>query len=457
MLRVSEKYLIQWFNKKRRKPLIIRGARQVGKTELVRCFSKKNNFNLVEINLEKHLYLDLIFKTLSINKILKEIEGLTHSAIKDRNTLLFLDEIQATPYALQALRYFYEEKPNLAVIAAGSLLEFTLKDHNFSMPVGRIEYFHLGPLTFKEFLKETEQELINPLENFKIDDDWPESLHRRLTEKQREYLFVGGMPEAVLTYSETNSLEDVSAIHESILNTYNDDFSKYAKPKELMLLQSIFNQIPKQISNKIKYSNFSREQKSKDVKYCLDLLAKARICSPVFHSHCSGIPIQSEIDQNHFKLLFLDTGLANHQCGLDWLTISSYNEINLINEGSLAEQFIGQHLLYRFNGLRNPDLFYWLREGKKKNAEVDFVFSQSNWIIPVEVKSGKKGSLKSLFQFFIAKKGKIAIRFDLNKPSFQEAEHIVVDNGKKIKISFPLLSLPLYMVEETTRLINEIR
>lgn len=384
--------------------MVLRGARQVGKTELVRLFAKSQKLKLVEINLEQHLYLNDLFKSLSIHNIVKELESLTHSSLAEDNTLLFMDEIQAAPYALQALRYFYEDMPSLPVISAGSLLEFTLKDHHFSMPVGKIEYFHLGPFSFKEFLTEIEPGLIEYIEQYQLGNEFTETAHRKLSERQREFLFVGGMPEAILAYSESGSLEEAARVHSTIVNTYYDDFSKYAKAKELLLLQKIFTQVPRYIGNKVKYTNFSRDERSGNVKNAVDLLIKAGICYPVIHSNCSGIPLQADINELNYKLLFLDTGLAGYINGLNWYSLSSYDNVSLVNEGRLAEQFIGQHLYYRSQGFRKPVLHYWLREGRRSNAEVDFVISEGNWIIPVEVKAGKQGTLKSLFRFILEKK-----------------------------------------------------
>ncbi len=394
MDRIAENYLGKWIRRKRRKPLVLRGARQVGKSTLVRQFALKNQMALNEINLERHLYIDEIFKTLDIDGIIKELDAIIGANIQKSNSLLFLDEIQATPYALQALRYFYEDKPHLPVIAAGSLLEFTLSDHYFPMPVGRIEYYHLGPMSFKEFLNAIEPELTRYISSCNIQEDIPFSAHQKLLKRQREYMFIGGMPEAVLAYKESKSFAEVSDVHKSITDTYQDDFSKYAKQKDLALMQRVFRYIPRSIGKKIKYSNISREQRSKDLKTIIELLSKARICHKIFHSHCSGIPLYADIDERTYKLIFMDVGMANHICGNDWISIKSLNERELVNEGALAEQFIGQHLTTIKN--EAPRLTYWLRESKSANAEVDYVVSQGNLILPIEVKAGKSGSLKSL-------------------------------------------------------------
>lgn len=454
-LRLAEKYLNTWYQKSHRKPLILRGARQVGKSTLVRQFAIKNNLILNEINLEQHLYLDAIFKTLDLNVIIRELEALIGRNIQAPGSILFMDEIQATPHAIQSLRYFYENRPEMPIISAGSLLEFALADHHFSMPVGRIEYYHLGPMTFKEFLNAVEPGLIQYLSEFHIRQKIPMTAHEKLIKRQREYLFVGGMPEAVRAFAEDNSLSEVTAIHRLIAETYQDDFSKYAKQKDLILLQKVFRQIPRTIGQKVKYSNISKEDKSREIKSVIDLLIKARICHQVYHSHCSGVPLMADINENIYKLLFMDVGMAAYLTGLDWIALQSMDGQALINEGKLAEQFVGQHLLSPFEP---PRLTYWLREGKTANAEVDFVIASGNQVIPIEVKSGKSGTLKSLQQFVLNKNTTLCIRVDLNPPEFGKISHGVRSNdGNSVSVAYNLLALPLYLIEELPRILDEIR
>ncbi len=452
--RNAEYHLNKWYRSRRRKPLVLRGARQVGKSTLVQQFAANNNLALTEINLERHLYLDSIFKTLDIDRIIKELEAVAGRKIKSDNTVLFLDEIQATPHAIQALRYFYEERPHIPVISAGSLLEFTLADHHFSMPVGRITYYHLGPLTFKEFLAALSPELVQYLSDFRLGQDMPMAAHKKLLNRQREYLFVGGMPEAVQIFIDEGSLTEVTAVHRSIADTYQDDFAKYARQKDLVLLQQVFRYIPRGLGKKVKYSNIVREESSKRIKNVIELLANARVCHQVFHSHCTGTPLYTSINPNAYKLLFMDIGIANNICGNDWIFLESTDDRNLVNEGGLAEQFIGQHLM---NPNEAPRLTYWLREARSANAEVDYVISHGNLIIPVEVKAGKSGSLKSLQQFVFYKKTETAVRFDLNPPSVQNIKHVIRTRDGNRPVAFKLISLPLYMVEELSRILNDLR
>ncbi len=455
MERFALQYIQKWMAKKRRKPLILRGARQTGKSTLVRLFAQRQTLKLNEVNLEKHLYLNEVFQSLDINRIINELEAITGSNLKHKGSILFLDEIQATPHALQALRYFYEETPDICIIAAGSLLEFTLSDHSFPMPVGRIEYYHLGPMTFKEFLGEIRPDLLKYIAAYNFPDKIPDAAHKQLNENLRVYFFTGGMPEAVLAYKETGSVTDVTDVHRSISDTYLDDFSKYGRHIDLILMQQVFRYIPRTLGTKIKYSNVAREKKSRDVKRIIDLLVNARVCHKVYHSHSDGVPLFARINENIYKLIFMDIGIVNHICGNDFRTIQSLLTHKVINEGGLAEQFIGQHLILLKN--EAPTLFYWVRQGKSSNAEVDYVISNHNKVYPVEVKSGKSGSLKSLQQFVLAENNSIAIRFDLNPPSIQDVSHIAPVSGENRHAEYKLISLPLYMAEELLRTLDSLK
>lgn len=452
--RFAGKYLETWYRRSGRKPLVIRGARQVGKSTLVRRFAEDHGLILNEINLERHLYLDKIFKSLDMDIIIKELSALTGRNILFPDSILFLDEIQATPHAIQALRYFYEDKPDLPVLCAGSLLEFALSDHHFSMPVGRIEYYHLGPMTFGEFLNAADPDMVSYCSEFHVDQGMPLTAHQKLIKRQREYLFVGGMPEAVYAYIEKNGLADVTAVHRSIADTYQDDFSKYAKQKDLVLLQKVFRQIPRIIGQKVKYSNISREDKSREVKTVIDLLVKARICHKVFHSYCSGVPLMADINENIYKLIFMDVGMAAYLTGLDWKTMQALDKQALVNEGRLAEQFVGQHLI---NPFEPPKLNYWLREAISANAEVDYVISSANQVMPIEVKAGKSGAIKSLQQFALNKQATTCIRFDLNPPEIGQITHSVRVKKGSAQVTYTLLSLPLYLAEELPRILEEVR
>ena len=322
------------------------------------------------------------------------------------------------------------------------------------MPVGRIEYYHLGPMTFSEFLVAVEPSLTPYISDFHINGAIPVTAHQKLLKRQREFLFVGGMPEAVAAFSEENAVTEVTAVHRSIAATYQDDFSKYAKQKDLALMQKVFRQIPRMIGQKTKYSNISREDRSRTIKTAIDLLVKARVCHQVFHSHCSGVPLFADIHENVYKLIFMDVGLAAHLTGMDWIALNALEGDNLVNEGKLAEQFVGQHLL---KPLEPPQLTYWLREQKTANAETDYVTSSGNLVVPIEVKAGKSGTLKSLHQFAARKRSPLCVRFDLNLPEIRPITHSARMDVTSLPVSFTLLSLPLYLVEALPGVLEAFR
>lgn len=453
--RMYVNHLRAWFQNPRRKPLILRGARQVGKSTLVRQFAMSCGLDLLEINLERYPHLDGVFQTNDTTKIFRELEVLFKRPILRDQTLLFLDEIQATPHALPALRYFYEDHPNLPVVAAGSLLEFVLAKHDFSMPVGRIEYLHLGPVSFGEFLKALgEEDLFDKMSEYDGQGPWPMMAHHKLVDYQRQYLFVGGMPESVAVYAQEKNLSAVESVHRSILNTYRDDFFKYSKTgTERRLLHHIFTMMPNLVGKKIKYVNISREDRAAEIRSAVFLLIKARLLIEAYHANAGGIPLRAGRNDKIYKVFFVDMGLLNHLFGLEWTHLSRLSDKQLVSEGVMAEQFVAQHLAYARGGLEEPELHYWLSEGKGRNAELDFLLQVGNHIVPIEVKSGASGSLKSLQEFVDEKKINLACRLDLNMPSLQKVEtHLT--RAPERKTRFRLLSLPLYFAEFVPKILR---
>ena len=458
--------LQNWLQGTRRKPLVVRGARQVGKSTLVELFCQSAGLDLVAVNLERHPDLAEAFATSQPGRndpaTLLNLIGTVANRPLSGTSLLFLDEIQAAPNALASLRYFLEDMPERPVIAAGSLMEFTLAEHRFPMPVGRIEYLHLGPMTFTEFLKGIgEDRLAEAIETFawggKGEPPGPHPLvHGRLLEALRLYHCIGGMPEAVRTYAETGDLRAVGAVQAGIIETYRDDFPKYAARRDLTRLLRVFNFAARQVGRKVKYSNVSPDDQSATIRRDIDLLTMARVVAKVTHSHCSGLPLQAELKETAFKLIFLDIGLMNALCGLSWQTIRAQTEFELVNAGPAAEQFVGQHLQHLLAERPNRELTYWLREGRSNNAEVDYVAEFSGHILPIEVKAGKAGTLKSLHQFVAERRVPLAIRFDANPPALQTVRAEVRRRNRTEQVNYQLLSLPLYLVERLPRIIAEL-
>ena len=458
MHRQQLQFLYTWLRNKNRKPLIIRGARQVGKSTLVELFARQHQQALRNVNLERHPELADIFSGKDPEQIIQQIEFLPNMGSISNDTLLFLDEIQAVPEAIPALRYFYEDMPEFPVVSAGSLLEFAMADHAFSMPVGRIQYLHMGPMTFSEFLLAMDEErLQNFIHHYEPGQEIGEVVHHRLLHLLRSYYYVGGMPEAVAVFTESRSYKDVSEVHNSIIETYRDDFPKYAGSRNLNRMLTVFNFAARNVGVKIKYSAISPRDQSVTIKKDIELLSMARVIGKVIHSHCSGLPLQADLEEKVYKLLFLDIGLMNAICGLDWLSISQMEEIKLINQGAIAEQFIGQHLQAILADKPNRELNYWLREGRASNAELDFVIGIGGNIIPIEVKSGATGTLKSLHQFMATKKAPLAIRFDTNLPTVHQIDTVININKQRKQIKYPLISLPLYLVERLESIVNSYR
>ncbi len=457
MKRQQLRFLDNWLHNKYRKPLIIRGARQVGKSTLVDLFAQRHDLRLSLVNLERHPDLSLVFSGNNPEQILQQIEFLPNMKKIGKDSLLFLDEIQAVPEAIPTLRYFYEDMGELPFVSAGSLLEFALADHTFSMPVGRIQYLHMGPMTFTEFLSAMNEEgLNNFIEQYEFGQEIGEVVHQRLLEQLRSYYYIGGMPEAVAVFADNRSYKDVSEVHNSIIETYRDDFPKYAGSRDLNRMLNVFNFAARNVGVKVKYSNISSQDQSATIKKDIELLAMARVIGKVVHSHCTGLPLQADQQEKIYKLLFLDIGLMNAVCGLDWLSFSRMDDLKLVNQGAVAEQFVGQHLQAMLADKPNRELNYWLREGKAANAELDFVVGVSGNIIPVEVKSGAAGTLKSLHQFMGNKDAPLAVRFDINLPSIQQVDTIITRNKKRRQVQYPLVSLPLYLVERLDAVVHAV-
>ena len=452
MYRTALEYLVQWKNRQKRKPLVIRGARQVGKSYLVAMFAAQNYPDFIEINFEKNPAMASLFQG-DVEKSIRLLELKFNRKIDFENTLIFLDEIQAAPEVFARLRYFYEDLPNINIIAAGSLLEFLLEEHTFSMPVGRIEYLHLGPMTFEEFLVANNSSMLADfIQHFSLTEEIPDSVHADLTALYKTYLIVGGMPEAVAAFVTTQSYHEVEIVKESILQTYEDDFSKYGLRENHQRILKVFSKLPHMVGQKFKYVNVDKNDRAKNIADALHLLEKARITYAVQHSGCNGIPLGAQVNEKKFKLLFLDIGLMASACGLNMLDIETAEDLMLVNSGGLCEQFVGQHLLYMNEYYKKPALYYWVREAKNSSAEVDYVISQGSLIIPVEVKAGKTGRLKSLHQFIKEKGVDLAFRINLDKPSVLQESSPVYGGGT---VEYRLLSIPFYLVSQIHRLVNE--
>jgi predicted AAA+ superfamily ATPase len=446
---------IDWRNRKNRKPLIVRGARQVGKTYAIQEFAKLHFENSVSINLEESAEMKSIFRSNNPQQIIQELSVLKKSQIAPGKTLLFLDEIQVCPEAIVSLRYFYEQVPELHVVAAGSLLDHTLSELKLSMPVGRVEFCYMYPMSFREFLIAlSEDQIINYLDEYSFFKGFSEAIHLKLLEYLRYYFFIGGMPEAVSVFVDQQDLIAVERLQSSILTSLRYDFAKYGSRSQQKTLSEVLKYAGQNAGRKIKYVNIDREIRSVSLKEAFYKLEMSRVINLARHTASSGIPLTTHINSEIFKAYFLDIGLANHLCHIQ---LSEPTKILTINEGSLAEQFTAQELLILSNMYEDPQLYYWTRDAKNANAEIDFLFQHNNKVYPIEVKAGKTGTLKSLYVYLFEKNLKTGIRFNTDLPSDGEFKTIVRSGQKAGEISVRLISLPLYMVHQLPRLLDEVK
>lgn len=449
-------YLADWAARPARKPLIVRGARQVGKSTLVRHFAQVSGLTLLAINFERNPEYCEAFASNDPVQILTVISLLSGMKLVPGETLLFLDEIQEAPAALAALRYLHEELPDLHVIAAGSLLEFTLEEAQFSMPVGRVEYVHLGPMQFEDFVVAMGQaDLATYLQQLSLEDirqqRLPRPVHDRYMTLLKQYWVVGGMPEAVASYAQSRDFAEVARVQHSIVATYRDDFNKYSQGSLKHRVQLVFDRLPSMVGRKFKYAQVSNEHRAAELDAALQHLCMARVAVRVTHSSSNGVPLGAETNPRVFKTLYMDIGLMCAALHLNVLDLGR-EDPSMINSGALAEQFVGQHLLYSGLPYETPALFYWVREEKSAAAELDYVMSCGQQVVPVEIKAGMTGTLKSLHQFLKEKKCHFGVRFNADVPSLMQ-DTKKLTNGSQI--NYELLSLPLYLVGQVRRLVRE--
>jgi uncharacterized protein len=387
-----------WKSSDSRKPLVVRGARQVGKTYSVREFGKEHFSNVVILDFERNRSLVPIFeKDLDPLKIIFDLEVHTGSRIIPGETLLFFDEIQACERALLSLRYFYEEMPDLHIIAAGSLLEFAMG--NVSFPVGRVTFEWMRPMTFKEFLSACGKDILaENIPSVFQPESISQTLHNLLMEQLRLYFIVGGMPEAVKRFTETGSATIVKRVHDDIVHSYIQSLVKYNSKVNIESLEQVLRIVPANVGSQIKYTHLDPERRIEVTKTSLSILEKSMLLSLVHSTTVSGLPLGAEASSKKFKPLFLDIGLMQSVCGIDPKESIVTEDLNNVYKGAVAEQFVGQEILAT-GGSEDHKLYYWSREKKSSNAEVDFVLVRNGKIYPVEVKSGAKGRMKSMHIF----------------------------------------------------------
>ena len=416
--------LLAWQRSLSRKPLLIRGARQVGKSTAVRNLSKQFD-NFIEINFdEQPEYENLFANTSDINDLIEQLAIITQTPIIEGKTLIFLDEIQASLPAISKLRYFYERKPNLHVIAAGSLLEFALSELP-SFGVGRVRSLFMYPFSFNEFLGAlNETQLVRMLQQSNSAKPLNAIFHEKLKTYFKKFLIIGGMPQAVQTYVANGDLLEVQRILDDLIIAIQADFVKYKRQIPPASIKSVFDSIVKQVGTKFRYSNDFTSLTSPVIKQVVDLLEMAGLVHRVTHSSSNGIPIGAETNPKKTKLLIFDTGIYQRILGLDVASLLLKDDIEVVNKGNIAELFVGLELLKSNDCYERTALYYWHREAKNSQAEVDYVIQNQDAIVPIEVKAGTKGAMQSMFLFMDEKKSDWGVRLSLE--NFTEFDQVKV-------------------------------
>jgi predicted AAA+ superfamily ATPase len=405
--------LLAWKNSSSRKPLMLRGARQVGKTSSVKKLATHYSY-FIEINFdEKREYIEIFEKNLTVSELCEQLSILTNTPILPGKTLLFFDEIQSSISAISMLRYFYEKMPDLHVIAAGSMLEFALADIP-SFGVGRVRSLFMFPLSFTEFLlAHKENLLLDLLEKASIVNPLPEAIHLKLILYYKKFLVVGGMPEAVSTYINTQDLLEVQRVLNDLVISVQADFAKYKKRVPSARLMEVFLAIASQNGTKFTYAYPNATLNNLQIKEAVNLLKMAGLVHAVTHTAANGIPLGAETNSKKTKLLIFDTGIFQRLLGLNIADILIRDEFNVINKGHIAELYVGLELLKVENCYQKSELYFWQRDAKNSQAEVDYVCQFNQHIVPIEVKSGTKGSMQSLYLFLKEKNSSTGIRLSL--------------------------------------------
>ena len=440
--RIAQKYLYEWAQKEERKPLVLRGARQVGKTTLVKMFAADFD-HYIYLNLEEKEDAELFAADSSFNDLLVGIFFKANIPIDSSRTLIFIDEIQNEPKAVQALRYFYEKRPDLYVIAAGSLLE-SLMGRHISFPVGRVEYMALHPCTFVEFLMAIGEDMLaNQIEKIAV----PQSLHGYTLDLFKKYMIIGGLPEVVANYAQYRDMVRLGGVFNALLSGYRDDVEKYAdKLKEQDSIRYILNYGWTSAGHRIQFAKFTNSSfKSADVSNAFRTLEKTLLLELVYPLTSTSFPILPDLKKSP-KLLWFDTGLVNYVTGMQEELLFTPNSDELWN-GDIAEHIVAQELLGATT-LFGEKRMFWVRDARNSQAEVDFVIRHKSHLLPIEVKTGSNSKLRSLHQYMEESNENIALRL-WNGPMTSD---IITRTDDR---PFTLYNIPLYYAGHLNALLQQ--
>jgi len=423
IIRKIDKELLNWSKEQVHKPLLIRGARQVGKSSSVRKLAERFEYFL-EVNFEKNTTAHSFFDfDLIPQEICAKLSIQFNMPVIPNKTLLFFDEIQACPRAISALRFFYEDYPELHVVAAGSLLEFALEELP-SFGVGRIRSIYMYPFSFSEFIEASGERLLwNEICNSSPEKPLFPVFHQKALEILKKFLVVGGMPAVVSDFIEKQDILSCQNILKDLINTLKTDFSKYKKRVPELRISLAFQAIVEQAGGKFNYAKVE-QYNTRQIKESIELLQKAGLVIPVISTSANEIPLGAEANHKKQKFILLDTGIFQRLLGLELSDILFSSNFSVVNKGYIAEQMVGLELLKALPSYDQYQLYYWQREVEKSQAEVDYVVQRGEKIIPIEVKSGTTGKMQSLHLFLNTKKSEYGIRTSLE--NFAQYDRIKV-------------------------------
>lgn len=419
-----DKELLNWKKEAERKPLLVKGARQVGKSSSIRKLAE-NFDSFLEVNFEEHKRVHSLFEgDLTPQVLCENLSVMFDMEIVPGKTLLFFDEIQSCLPAISSLRFFYEKMSELHVVAAGSLLEFALAEIP-SFGVGRIRSIYMYPLSFDEFLLGMGRvKLLEMKRKASAQKPLAVPIHEKLLELLKKFLIIGGMPEVVGKYVAQNDLRGCQRVLDDLISSFQIDFAKYKAKVPSSRIREVFESIVRQAGGKFVYKKASQNLNTIQIKEALELLIMAGLVVPVTHTSANGIPLGAEVNPKKRKMLLMDTGIFQRIIQLDISELLFSDEFSLVSKGGIAEQFIGLEMLKNAPCYHEIELFYWHREALNSNAEVDYLIQKNNEIVPIEVKSGLKGSMNSMFLFLTEKNAKYGCRLSLE--NFAEYKNIQV-------------------------------
>lgn len=398
MKRIIDTFLLEWKDRSNRKPLLLRGARQVGKTYSMRALG--NTFSkFIEINLEANADArEIIAKDMDPIRIIRQLSELLQVDIIPGSTLLFFDEIQIVPQAITTLRYFFEQVPDLHVAAAGSLLDFAIDQ--VGIPVGRVSSFYMYPVSFLEFIAALgHSKWLKLIIDHSLEEPFNEPVHKKLLELVGQYLAIGGMPEAINEWINTKKSRASKIVHSDLIFNYQQDFGKYAKKHQIKYLNLLFEKAIDQIGNKFMYNRVG-EYRKRELEPAVELLEKAGLLHKIICSSGQGVPLGAQAKLNDFKVIFLDVALTQALLKLDIVPWLLNPEAKFVNSGEIVEAFVGQELLAYSDPIAKESLFYWRKQKASSQAEIDYLVQIHDQVVPIEVKAGTSKRIKSM-QIFL--------------------------------------------------------